>query len=770
MCTARAGWIRCAVYLCAVLSAAFFLISNSGAFKSSAALSTTSVQLQPVLTTDLSWPLFVTNAHDQSNRLFVLEQVGKIKVLQPGQTSASTFLDISSRVTFGGESGLLGLAFHPQFATNGRFFVNYIRPADGATVIAEYHVSASDANVADTHETVLLTIAQPFVNHNGGMIEFGPDGFLYIGMGDGGGANDPDSRGQNINDLLGKILRIDIDHANGSAPYSSPADNPFFGSMPGRDEIYAYGFRNPWRFSFDRATGQLYAGDVGQDRWEEADIVTRGGNFGWRVFEGNHCTDLDPSLCSQSGFVSPITEYAHTLGRCSITGGYAYRGGIGTLPIGAYVFGDYCSGEIFLFESGSQSVLLGTTLRISSFGEDEAGEIYVVGHGATGAVHRIVSSTSPCSFVLSPSMRSFGPTGGTGSVAVSAPINCTWSAISNDSFISITSGASGTGAGAVTYSVQANTGAARNGSMTIAGKTFMVTQAAEAVRFDFDRDRQVDLAVYRPSNGHWFVINSGDGHITVEPWGLQGDVCVPADYDGDGKTDIAVYRPSDGNWFIINSHIGGPPTSANVTIQQWGLPGDIPVPADYDGDGKADITVFRPSDGNWFIIQSSNQQVRIQQWALSGDKPVPYDYDGDGKADITVYRPSNGYWFIVQSSNSQVRVVPWGLPGDVTVAADYDGDGMTDVAVYRPSDGNWFIVNSTGQVRIQQWGLSGDVPVPGDYDRDGKADIAVYRPSDGNWFIVKSSIAGPPSSANVRIQQWGLLGDIPIPSVYNRSQ
>jgi len=728
------------------------------------------VQLQPVLTTDLSWPLFVTNAHDQSNRLFVLEQVGKIKVLQPGQTSASTFLDISSRVTFGGESGLLGLAFHPQFATNGRFFVNYIRPADGATVIAEYHVSASDANVADTHETVLLTIAQPFVNHNGGMIEFGPDGFLYIGMGDGGGANDPDSRGQNINDLLGKILRIDIDHANGSAPYSSPADNPFFGSMPGRDEIYAYGFRNPWRFSFDRATGQLYAGDVGQDRWEEADIVTRGGNFGWRVFEGNHCTDLDPSLCSQSGFVSPITEYAHTLGRCSITGGYAYRGGIGTLPIGAYVFGDYCSGEIFLFESGSQSVLLGTTLRISSFGEDEAGEIYVVGHGATGAVHRIVSSTSPCSFVLSPSMRSFGPTGGTGSVAVSAPINCTWSAISNDSFISITSGASGTGAGAVTYSVQANTGAARNGSMTIAGKTFMVTQAAEAVRFDFDRDRQVDLAVYRPSNGHWFVINSGDGHITVEPWGLQGDVCVPADYDGDGKTDIAVYRPSDGNWFIINSHIGGPPTSANVTIQQWGLPGDIPVPADYDGDGKADITVFRPSDGNWFIIQSSNQQVRIQQWALSGDKPVPYDYDGDGKADITVYRPSNGYWFIVQSSNSQVRVVPWGLPGDVTVAADYDGDGMTDVAVYRPSDGNWFIVNSTGQVRIQQWGLSGDVPVPGDYDRDGKADIAVYRPSDGNWFIVKSSIAGPPSSANVRIQQWGLLGDIPIPSVYNRSQ
>jgi glucose/arabinose dehydrogenase len=207
--------------------------------------------LEPILS-GLTGPVYVTNAHDGSGRLFILEQEGRIKVLPPGATSSTLFLDLTSRVLAGGERGLLGLAFHPRFATNRRFFVNYTRKPDGATVIAEYHLTPTDRNMADTQEAILLTVPQPFANHNGGMIEFGPDGFLYIGLGDGGSGNDPGNRAQNTEDLLGKILRIDVDHPQSSSvPYSSPASNPFFGSMPGRDEIFALGLRNPWRFSFD---------------------------------------------------------------------------------------------------------------------------------------------------------------------------------------------------------------------------------------------------------------------------------------------------------------------------------------------------------------------------------------------------------------------------------------------------------------------------------------------------------------------------------------
>ena len=222
----------------------------------------------------LNNPDYITNAHDGSNRLFIIEQPGIISVVQPGSSSRTTFLDISARVLFGGEQGLLGLAFHPQFSQNGRFFVDYTRQPDGATVIAEYHVSSSNPNLAELAENILLLIPQPYVNHNGGMLEFGPDGDLYIGMGDGGSANDPENRAQNTFELLGKILRIDVDHP------TPPATNPYANGKSGRPEIYAIGLRNPFRFSFDRATGQLYVGDVGQDQREEVNIVTLSGNYG----------------------------------------------------------------------------------------------------------------------------------------------------------------------------------------------------------------------------------------------------------------------------------------------------------------------------------------------------------------------------------------------------------------------------------------------------------------------------------------------------------
>jgi len=355
------------------------------------------VRLQP-LVTGLSNPLYVTHARDGSNRLFVLEQAGRVLVFQPGKSAPTVFLDITTRVLSGGERGLLGLAFHPTFPANRRFFVNYTRQPDGATVVAEYHASASDPNVADTAETVLLTVAQPFANHNGGMIEFGPDGFLYIGMGDGGSANDPDNHAQNPEDLLGKILRIDVNGAGTSTPYGIPSGNPFAGPTPGRDEVYALGLRNPFRFSFDRATGQLYAGDVGQGAREEIDIVANGGNYGWRVFEGTLCTNVDPGLCVPSSFTPPIAEYDHSAGRCSVIGGYVYRGSQGTLADGAYVYGDLCTGEIFqLFPAargGGQTVVLDAALDnvLASFGEDETGELYVV--GLNGTINRIGADAS----------------------------------------------------------------------------------------------------------------------------------------------------------------------------------------------------------------------------------------------------------------------------------------------------------------------------------------------------------------------------------------
>ncbi len=443
------------------------------------------IQLQPVLT-GLSSPLYVTSARDGTNRLFIVEQPGRIKVLQPGATVTTVFLDITGKVLSpqNSEQGLLGLTFHPQYAMNRRFFVNYTRQPDGATVVAEYQASAANPNVADPTEMQLIVISQPFANHNGGMIEFGPDGFLYIGMGDGGDANDPGNRAQNINDLLGKMLRIDVDVPSGAVPYSSPPTNPFFGATPGQDEIFATGLRNPFRFSFDRTTGQLYAGDVGQGAREEIDIITLGGNYGWRVFEGTLCTNNDPGLCNPANFVPPIAEYTtHNLGRCAIIGGYVYRGARSTLSTGAYVFGDLCTGEILqLFPAtsvGTQTVLLNTALVsvLSSFGEDEAGEMYVVGLG--GTVDRLTSTPPPppCTYTFSVASQNVLAAGGSNSVSMSTAGDCAWLAASHVSWITITGGRSGTGGGTIAFNVAANTSTiSREGTITAGGQTLTVIQ------------------------------------------------------------------------------------------------------------------------------------------------------------------------------------------------------------------------------------------------------------------------------------------------------
>jgi glucose/arabinose dehydrogenase len=342
------------------------------------------IALEPVVTSGLDDVVYVTHARDGSGRLFVLEQEGRIRIIAGGKLEKEPFLNIIHRVGSGGERGLLGLAFHPRYATNGRYFVNYTRNTDGATVVAEYRVSRNPDR-SDDVERVLLVIPQPYRNHNGGMIEFGLDGFLYVATGDGGSGGDPGNRAQNRRDLLGKMLRIDVD---GGEPYGIPANNPFAsgGALP---EIYAIGLRNPWRFSFDRQSGDLWVGDVGQNAWEEIHVIESGGNYGWRIMEGNHCYQPRTG-CNREGLVLPVAEYAQEQGRCSITGGYVYRGSAVPALVGTYVYGDFCSGEIFGLRDGKQRVLLSTGLAIASFGEDGAGELFVVEHD--GEIHRITAA------------------------------------------------------------------------------------------------------------------------------------------------------------------------------------------------------------------------------------------------------------------------------------------------------------------------------------------------------------------------------------------
>jgi len=352
------------------------------------------VNLRPVVE-GLDRPVVVAHAGDGSGRLFIVQQGGEIRIFDGAQLLPVPFLDLSSSVSSGSEQGLLGLAFHPSYETNGFLYVNLTDLA-GDTQILRFTVSA-DANVADPGSAVpLLSVDQPFANHNGGQLAFGPDGKLWIGLGDGGSAGDPGNRAQSGTTLLGKILRIDVDQG---LPYAIPQDNPFVSDPAVRDEIWALGLRNPWRFSFDRLTGDLFIADVGQNAWEEVSFepATSGGgrNYGWRRMEGAHCFN-PASNCNDGSLVLPVLEYSHALG-CSITGGYRYRGTGMPEHFGTYFFGDFCSGRIWggieNAETGAwaPTELLDSDLLISTFGEDEQGELYVA--DLEGTVYRLHGET-----------------------------------------------------------------------------------------------------------------------------------------------------------------------------------------------------------------------------------------------------------------------------------------------------------------------------------------------------------------------------------------
>jgi hypothetical protein len=328
-------------------------------------------------------PTDIQNSGDGTNRIFVLEQKGVISVFpnDSNTTSKKTFLDITNKVLSGGEMGLLGLAFHPDFKHNGFFYIDYDADNPRRTIIARYTVSASDPDKADSNsELILLEVKQPYKNHKGGQTVFGPDGYLYIAFGDGGSGGDPQNHAQDRSVLLGKILRIDVNNKQGSLNYRIPPDNPFKGNTSGyREEIYSYGMRNPWRFCFDLPTGLLLAADVGQDLYEEIDLITKGGNYGWRCYEGFH--EFNMSGCNGTDYIKPIWEYKHDMdgGDC-ITGGFVYRGHDAPELTGLYVYGDYVVGKIWSLKLNgttvNNSLLFQTKYAISTFGIDENKELY----------------------------------------------------------------------------------------------------------------------------------------------------------------------------------------------------------------------------------------------------------------------------------------------------------------------------------------------------------------------------------------------------------
>ena len=339
----------------------------------------------------LSRPVFITSAPG-SNLLYIVEQTGVILAVDSTGHTRGTFLSIGNIVnSSGNEQGLLGLAFHPGFASNHRFFVDYT-DTSGHDVVAEFRATSSTHADAGSRRQI-LAVSDPYPNHNGGMLAFGRDGYLYISMGDGGSQGDPGNRAQDLGVLLGKILRIDVNHGS---PYSSPTSNPFVHRSGARNEIWDYGLRNPWRYSFDRSTHAMFIGDVGQNTYEEVDVEHAGSgghNYGWRVMEGKHCYN-PPSGCNRSGKVLPIVEYTHAGGNCAIVGGYVYRGSKYSRLNGAYFYADDCSGRIWAMDAGAAlrgtartKQVLDTSLMVSSFGEDASGELYVC--DLSGTIYRL---------------------------------------------------------------------------------------------------------------------------------------------------------------------------------------------------------------------------------------------------------------------------------------------------------------------------------------------------------------------------------------------
>jgi len=599
----------------------------------------------------LTSPVALTNAGDGSNRLFIVDQTGIIRIFNGTQVLATPFLSITSKVLSGGERGLLGLAFDANYATNGFFYVFYTGQPAGDITIARYIVTA-DPNVANPNsELILKTQAHPtFANHNGGALVFGPDGCLYAGIGDGGGAGDPDNNGQNLGTLLGKIIRIS---PSDGTPCAAAPGNPFVGTAGARSEIWALGLRNPWRITFDRQTGDLLIADVGQSQREEVNFqpaAAAGRNYCWRHKEGTLIFDANVA-CTAGTPTDPVLEYDHSGGNCSITGGYRYRGSKFPGLVGTYFYGDFCSGRIWgATASGgtwTTSELLDTALNISSFGEDEAGEIYVV--NLAGAIYRLVA-------VMAHDFDGDGKS------------DIAWRQ---------------NGGATAAWLMSAAQILQSGGFGTVPTNWQLVGQR------DFNGDGKNDWLWRDGTSGTvaiWLlnglqILQSGSLGTVPSNWTVAGT----GDFNGDGKADILWRDSSTGTvavW-LLNGLQVVQSGSLGAVPSNWTIVGT----GDFNGDGKADI-LWR--DGNtgtvaiWLlngmqVLQSGALGAVPSNWTIVGTG----DFNGDGNSDI-IWRDNNTGTVAIWLLNGLQVAQPGTLgtvPGNWTVAltGDFDGDGKSDI-------------------------------------------------------------------------------------------
>jgi glucose/arabinose dehydrogenase len=725
-----------------------------------------------LVATGFSEPLAFVQDPTNPSVQFVVQKGGRIRVLLNGALQATDFLNLTGTVSTISERGLLGLAFSPDYADSRRFFVNFTN-LQGHTVIARFERSAGNALVADAGSRFDLRwpggqrfIVQPFANHNGGTLRFGPDGYLYIGMGDGGSGNDPNNTAQTPTTLLGKMLRIDVSVAdNDDDGYRVPPDNPFVDSIPipALHEIWAFGLRNPWKFSFDDpargGTGGLFIGDVGQSAREEISFAPAGigaRNFGWRIREGTIAGSALPVLpAAYTPLTNPIHDYPRTVGQ-SVTGGVVYRGTqlSGTF-IGRYFFGDFIAGRIFslglTYNGGEATVTnvlehtaeLGgasTIGNVSSIDVDASGEIIITDF--RGSVRRIVPA-EPLMLTMS----------GTGTVAFAPTVpactgSCTrWLArgtVLNLLPTTPTSWAFGGWGG----SPDCLDGVVTLSAATSCTATFLPRLASPptAPRVDLNGDGRSDVFTYGAATGVWRSELSGVAGPAGAVQGLWAPQWTirPADFNADGLTDLLLYNSTTGQWFKATRTPSGGFTYYTA-VWPAGLESYV---LDLSGDGRTDVFLYDRSSGQWskcLTVGAANFSCSTGLWGRHWQL-FPAALDGNTRADLLLYETTTGRWAWALSDSGPgwtYRYGAWAL-GWTVHPGDFNGDLRSDVFLYNQTTGAWFLGTNTGTgytYTTGLWAKSWTVRI-GDIDGNGRADVFLYNATTGQWFQCVTTSAG----------------------------